>query len=113
MSAINQLLERAQPGASLSVKRHIRRGKRIHTAIESRYGVTLRQWKQKHLIWFLDHCTKDLSRSTRYDYYRTMMVLSAALCKQWKFPGTWSRPTGSSGTRGIGGRPQKLSRPRF
>ena len=109
MSNISQLLRRAQPGASISVKRHIRRGELIHTSIFNRYGVTLRQWKQKHLIWYLDNCTKEQSSNTRYDYYRTIMVLTAALNKQWQFPGSWTRPTGKRETRGIGGRPLKLA----
>lgn len=108
MPEMRQLFWHAQPGAKSTVVGHIRRGERIAAAINERWGlVTVRQWQVKHLRWFLeDWCLKQgEAKTTRYDYWLTVRVITAALGKldDWEphLRGEWCR-------RGVGGRPPKL-----
>lgn len=105
--SMTTLLRRSIPGKSTSIQNHIKRGERIADAINERYGVSEpRQYKAKHLRWFLSvHCSK-LSDSTKYDYWRTVRALCSALGKwpDWEphLRGEWVRS-------GKGGRPAKLA----
>jgi hypothetical protein len=107
MSEIQQLLLHAQPGADASVAGHIDRGERIAAEINQRWDLsTVRAWKVKHLRWFLiEHC-KIAAPTTRYDYWRTIRVLAAALdrLRDWEphLRGPWVRS-------GSGGRKAKLA----
>lgn len=115
---IDVLLRRAQPGKSSGVQSHIRRGRRIATLIENRWGIREPyQWKAKHLQWLLKAGVAELSPASQYDYYRTACVLAAALGRwpDWEphLRGPWMRPKAPGpNPGGPGGRPRKLARPR-
>lgn len=102
------LLERALPGAKSSIAGHIERGERIARAIQDRFGIRdPHQWRAKHLRWALERWTSELSKSSRYDYWRTVRALASALGRwpDWEphLRGPWQR-------QGRGGRPAKLAR---
>lgn len=115
---IEILLRRAQPGKTGGVLAHIRRGRRIATLIETRWGVREPyQWRAKHLQWVLKAGVAHLSSASRYDYWRTCRVIAAALghWPDWEphLRGCWTRP----GTPGLnpgapGGRPVKIAQSR-
>ena len=115
---IDVLLRRAQPGKTGGVQSHIRRGRRIATLIESRWGIREPyQWKAKHLQWLLKAGVAELSPASQYDYYRTACVLAAALghWPHWEphLRGPWTRPKAPGpNPGGPGGRPRKLAGPR-
>lgn len=107
MSAANQqqagrqaaaLLRRSLPGAKRAARVHVRRAEHIGDAIWRRYQVAPAQWQVKHLRWFLEHHTRDLATTSRYDYWRTVRALIAALNRltDWTphLRGPWLRPTG-------------------
>lgn len=101
------LLKRSLPGSKTSIAGHIERGERIAQAIQQRFGIREpRQWQAKHLRWVLERWASKKSESTRYDYWRTVRVLAAALgnWQDWRpyLEGEWCR-------HGVGGRPPKLS----
>jgi hypothetical protein len=99
------LLKRSLPGSKSSVTGHIERGERIAQAIQQRFGISEpRQWQAKHLRWVLERWASEKSEATRYDYWRTVRVLAAAL-NHWPdwaphLDGEWCR-------KGVGGRPVK------
>lgn len=115
---IDILLRRAQPGKTSGVQAHIRRGRRIATLIEARWGIREPyQWRAKHLQWVLKAGFSDLAQSSQYDYWRTACVLAAALghWPDWEphLRGLWTRPKPPGPCPGApGGRPRKLARPR-
>lgn len=115
---IDILLCRAQPGKTSGVQAHIRRGRRIATLIETRWGIQEPyQWRAKHLQWVLKVSFSDLAQSSQYDYWRTACVLAAALghWPDWEphLRGPWTRPKPPGPCPGApGGRPRKLARPR-
>lgn len=109
MSQIRQLLKHAQPGASITVRGHIRRGIQMAMAIQGKFGVrSVFLWRAMQLRWVLEHWSPGSghSASTTYDYFRTARVIAAALGRwpDWKLAlsGGWCRC-------GRGGRPAKLA----
>lgn len=113
MSAIRRILERAQPGSSGGVTQHIRRGERLAELIRERWQVERpEQWRAKHVRWALERGLSERSAASRYDYYRTVRVIAAALghWPDWEphLIGSWIRPTGERGAMKAG-RPPKLS----
>lgn len=107
MSEIFQLLRKSQPGAVTTIGSHIKRGEKIVTEINRRWGVTtVRRWQVKHLRWFLQEYCKAMAPATRYDYWRTIRVMVAALDRQFDWEphlqGQWVRV-------GVGGRRPKLA----
>lgn len=106
---ISRLLRSAHPGAHQTVTGHVARGARIAAAIKSRWGLqTARQWQAKHMRWILERwCpSQGFSSATRYDYWRTVRALAAAL-RRWSnwqpyLHGPWEQI-------GIGGRRPKLA----
>jgi len=109
---ISQILKRALPGSSKSVERHIRRTRRITALIWTRFHVGPRQWQVKHVRWALQHALRDLSASSRYEYWlaceRALMVLGRHA--EWLpyLQGPWLRTNGDSSPRQMTGRPAKL-----
>lgn len=104
--SIAMLLKRSVPGASSSIKGHIKRGELIADAIKIRFAISEpHQWQAKHLRWVLERYSAKLSASSRYDYWRTARALAAALghWPDWEphLRGTWCKT-------GVGGRPPKL-----
>jgi len=102
------LLERALPGAKVSVRGHIERAERIARAIHARFGIPEpHRWQAKHLRWVLERWAGGLSSASRYDYWRTVRALASALGRwpDWEphLRGPWQR-------QGKGGRPAKLAR---
>lgn len=100
------LLKRSLPGSKSSITGHIERGERIAHAIQQRFGISEpRQWQAKHLRWVLERWASKKSEATRYDYWRTVRVLAAALGKwqDWQphLDGAWCR-------NGRGGRSPKI-----
>ena len=114
MSMIRALIERAQPGTiHAAVRAHIQRGERIHQLIAERWGPQHpRNWKMKHVRWYLQTETAHLAPSTRHDHWRTIRILLAAVGRWpvWEpqLRGPWCYRTGQPGTGGPGGRPLKL-----
>ena len=108
------LLRRSMPGASRTVQRHTRRADQIGAVIWRRWHVIPAQWQVKHLRWYLTHETRELAASSRYDHWRTVRALVAALdrLEDWQphFRGPWIRPTGDATPldRRQGGRPARL-----
>jgi hypothetical protein len=101
------LLKRSLPGSKSSIAGHIERGERIAQAIQQRFGISEpHQWQAKHLRWVLERWASEKSAATRYDYWRTVRVLAAALnhWPDWRphLDGAWCR-------MGRGGRPSKIS----
>jgi len=92
------------------VRAHVSRAERIAEVIYRRWQVGPHQWQVKHLRWYLEHRTADLTPSTRYRHWLTVRLLVIALEKEgdWagRFIGPWIRPTGKSGPVGAG-RPLK------
>lgn len=114
MSSIHQILRRAQPGSSGAVHDHIRRSKRIAAAIEGRWGVDHpHQWRLKHVRWYLERSCRHLTPATRYDHWRTIRVLLAAMGRlpNWepRLRGPWCSKDGISHPRSRRGRPPKLA----
>lgn len=118
LTRVEVLLKRAQPGKNSGVRAHIKRGQRIASKIEERWKINEPyQWKAKHLQWFLKAETAALSPATRYDYYRTVCVLAAAMghWPAWEpyLRGSWTRPKQLGPRPGApGGRPRKLAQSR-
>ena len=102
------------PGKTRSVQRHTRRADQIGAVIWRRWQVIPAQWQVKHLRWYLSHETRDLAPASRYDHWRTVRALIAALGRldDWLplLRGPWLRPTGdaSKSNRHLGGRPARL-----
>lgn len=65
----------------------------------------------KHVRWYLQVATADLSPATRYDHWRSIRALLAAMRKlhDWepRLQGPWFYKTGQKGPGGAG-RPPKL-----
>lgn len=101
------LLKRSLPGSKSSIAGHIERGERIAHAIQQRFDISEpRQWQVKHMRWVLERWASDKSEATRYDYWRTVRVLAAAL-RKWS---DWQPHLKSGWCRnGKGGRPAKIS----
>jgi len=108
------LLRHSMPGKTRSVQRHTRRADQIGDLIWRRWQVIPEQWQVKHLRWYLSHETRDLAPASRYDHWRTVRALVAALGRldDWlpHLRGPWLRPTGdaSKPNRHLGGRPARL-----
>lgn len=112
--SIELMLRRALPGSNRAVREHIRRGEQIATAIAGRWGVNHpHRWKMKHVRWYCQTATADLSAATRYDHWRTTRALLAVMgrLEDWepRLRGPWFYRTGKKG-RGRAGRPPKLPR---
>lgn len=111
MNPIDLMLVKAQPGARSSVRKHMARGRVIAEKIAERFPECQhpRQWRAKHLRWYLEAACARLSSATRYDHWRTVRVLAAALgrFRDWEpwLQGPWVRG-------GVGGRAPKLARRR-
>lgn len=111
--SIELMLRRALPGSSRAVRNHIRRGEQIAAAIAERWRVDHpHRWKMKHVQWYLNAATADLSAATRYDHWRTIRALLSVMgrLEDWepRLRGPWCYKTGSQGS-GRGGRPPKLA----
>ena len=114
MSSIHQILRRAQPGSSRAVHYHIRRGERIAAAIAERWRRDHpHQWRLKHVRWYLEYHSRHLTPATRYDHWRTMRVLLAAMGRlpHWepRLRGPWCRKDGMTQPKSRVGRPPKLA----
>lgn len=59
-------------GSSITIKKHEERALKMSTAIYKRFGAHVYQYKQKHLLWFLNEHTKFYAKSTRYNYFLTI-----------------------------------------
>jgi len=100
------LLKRSLPGSKSSIAGHIERSERIARAIQERFSISEpHQWQAKHLRWVLERWASEKSGATRYDYWRTVRVIAAALGK-WQ---DW-QPHLKSGLcrNGGGGRSAKI-----
>ncbi len=107
------LIHRSQSGSRQAVLVHVKRAEIIGETIWRRWQVMPVAWQAKHLRWLLSHHTRDLKPSTRYDWWRTVRVLCAALGKfeDWKphLKGPWQRPDGEvRAPAQATGRPTKL-----
>lgn len=114
-ASLEQILRRAQPGASSAVKGHIARARQISAAIGARWGAGHAHpyhWRLKHVRWYLESTCRDLAPATRYDHWRTVRAVLSARGKwsDWapRLKGPWCYRTGTPG-KGPGGRPAKLA----
>ena len=110
------LLSRAQTGHGGVREDHIRAVERIGAWIADRFGVdaqNVHAWKCKHLRWALEVGTRDMANPTRYEYWRSVRGLIAAMGRlhDWEphLRGPWQHPDGRQPKRGQGGRPPKVA----
>jgi len=106
------LLAHTLPGSKRgTVQSHLQRAEYIGGAIWRRWQVGPRQWKLKHVRWYLTSCLKPFSVSTSYRHWLTMRAIVCALGQydQWMpyLHGEWIRPTGDKQPLKTG-RPAKL-----
>nr|WP_124365472.1 hypothetical protein [Pseudomonas sp. R1-43-08] len=74
-------------GSNATRKRHLRQAKIIQTAISERWQRDNPwTWKQKHLVWFLNHRMDDRAEETRYYYRLTVQLITLRLRKSWLPP---------------------------
>jgi hypothetical protein len=92
------------------VRRHIERAAAIAQVIYRRWQTGPYQWQAKHIRWYLEHGTQELTPSTRYRHWLTIRLLMISLDKEanWQhhLKGAWQRPSGKSGKL-SNGRPVK------
>ncbi len=95
------LLANRLPGSRRgTVRQHIIRSERIAEAIWRRWQVGVYQWRLKHVLWYLQHCTDQYADGTRYRYWLTVRLLILSLGHDtWlgRLNGPWVRPTGAQG----------------
>ena len=88
------------------MRAHLHRAERIAEAIYRRWQVGPYQWRVKHVRWYLENRTDNLSPSARYRHWLTVRLLVIALEKEvdWarQLTGSWVRPTGKNGALGFG-----------
>ena len=110
MSDVEKLLIKAHPGCKVTIKEHIKRGKRIISAIQARFPEVKNVYglKAKHARWLLkEWClAQGHSETTRYHYFRTIRAIAAALGK-WE---DWKPYVNGPWVRQGQGRPPKLAR---
>ncbi len=88
-------------GSPETKKRHIMQATCIQQAIAERcQRDNPKQWKLKHIHWFLDVHLKDSSPETRYRYWLTMRVIFLRIGKtrDWepRLQGSWISRTSSA-----------------
>lgn len=72
-------------GSHATRKRHLRQAKIIHIAIAQRWQQSNPwTWKRKHLLWFMNHQSKNLANTTRYRYGLTIKLIVLRLGKSWE-----------------------------
>lgn len=73
-------------GSHATRKRHLLQARVIQEAIAERWQrESPWRWKQKHLIWFIEHRMNNRSTSTKYYYLLTIRLLVRRLGKPWIF----------------------------
>ena len=105
------ILEKALPGKRSNVSRRVDAAKNIAATIWRRWQVGPWEWQLKHLIWYLGHQVAKLSRSSRYDKWRTIRVLLAGTKREhlilWlenRKDNEFINVKGECRAKGIGGR---------
>ena len=93
------MLSRSLPGANKTVKDHMARAALIAEAIYINLEpIGPFKWRAKHLRWFLEHYTKQLSSPRRYDFFRTIRSIACVRGKweDWEpfLRGSWEWPRG-------------------
>lgn len=88
-------------GSPETKKRHVMQATNIQLTITERcQRDNPKQWKLKHIHWFLDVHLKDSSPETRYRYWLTMRVIFLRLGKtrDWepRLQGSWISRTSST-----------------
>lgn len=80
------LKRRIKGNRQTCVKEHMDRAKRIAIAIWRRFQVGPYQYKHKHLRWYMEIYTKDLTPNTRYRHWLTIKYIVCSLNKDvdWK-----------------------------
>lgn len=73
-------------GSYATRQRHLRQAKLIQAEISERWQLeTPWVWQRKHVTWFLEHRLAGRSEATRYNYVRTVRLLTRRLEKTWVF----------------------------
>jgi hypothetical protein len=62
-------------GSSVTINKHHERCLIVATVIYKRFGMHVYQYKQKHLLWFVEYYLNGYAKSTRYNYYLTIVKL--------------------------------------
>ena len=67
--------------------------------IWARWSVGVYRWKVKHVRWFLEHCVRENSPASRYQYWLSIRAMLKILGKEhWLalLQGDWVRPDSKS-----------------
>lgn len=100
------LLANRLPGSKRgTVRQHLVRSEHIAEVIWKRWQVGVYQWRLKHVLWYLQHCTDQYTDSTRYRHWLTVRKLILSLGHDtWlgRLNGPWVRPTGVRGALKAG-----------
>jgi hypothetical protein len=105
------LIAKRLPGSKRFVADHRSRAGIIAAKIWTQFQVGPEELRVKHLRWYLERATRDLSIWQRYRHWATVRVMVIALGHgtDWlgRLQGPWVRPSGEAGALRIG-RPAKL-----
>ncbi|OOW05190.1 hypothetical protein MF6396_04890 [Pseudomonas sp. MF6396] len=73
-------------GSHATRQRHLRQATLIQAEIAERWQrSTPWAWQRKHVIWFLENRTNQLTKNTQYYYLLTVRLLTRRLGKPWAF----------------------------
>ncbi|ORT50359.1 hypothetical protein ST37_10835 [Vibrio sp. qd031] len=85
MGGAYMMFKRKLKGAPASKYKELQRIKAIETFIDKRFGIEVDHWREKHFVYVIRVCCKDLAPTTREDYRRTLYKLLELMDKkQWK-----------------------------
>jgi hypothetical protein len=107
MAEVRRILSALQHGNAIQRKRRFARAAQIEDAIQTRWHVSPWSWKLKHLIWFFDIRAITWSANKRYEAWRNVRAVLAAVGKPHLV--TWLENRGNAGYLRPGGVPGRLS----
>lgn len=94
------ILRRRHRGSRSAVTAECDRAARITSDIWKRWQVGPWRWQQKHVRWYLEHCTDTYSDWTRYRYWLTITRILKAIGRldDWRagLGGPWTAPHDTS-----------------
>lgn len=112
-----QLLARATPGKSSGVGRKVKTARQVAGEIFEQFQVGPWNWKAKHLDWYLQVATRELSAARRYDLWRAARAILMATGRAdlvqllaRRKNATYLRPDGQPGELSNQGRRALLAR---
>jgi hypothetical protein len=115
MAEARRILSALQHGNTVQRKRRFAHAAQIEDAIQARWHVSPWSWRLKHLTWFFDVHAIDWSANKRYEAWRNVRVVLAAVGKPhlvtWlenRGNSDYLRPTGLAGRLSETGRPARI-----